>query len=687
MMPSPYSRSLCTDPRFFRKYLKLFFVFTTGLSRNYARFQALKRVACLTIEPASHLLARSTQLFFTLLLTAGSLYSSKLPAQEDISPPEPVQFEEITTPYGVILTHQNMTTTMRDDTLIAMDIYRPNDENPHPTLYAAGPYPHSAEMLYDLGTEAGNIAWFVSQGYSVVVANVRGTGSSGGDFSFFSRAEQQDHYEIVEWIAEQAWSDGQVAGTGAGYYATSQWQMAIQNPPHLECIAPINGSLDPFRDWIYPGGLSNNTFINSWYDKNVRLANAYSPEAPRLVNYDLRFEQLNHQQDDDYWRIRSSLENAAQINVPVFAINNWSMDDAVADLKGTFKALDKLNVVNKILISKADDTLLQHQDTTFLARELLPYYEWCFSERSSSLAFVELPRIRYFVNGQNSVKPESSWPPGNVAHEAWYLNNASSDSRSGATSPSNSLDSQQRTGGVPVSAFVRDENSENNDTIIRFVSSPLTENLEIAGSVMLELYASSTTNDMAFEVTLREEISAEIPAEISPEPVFSLPSFLAPAPVEDLQEEIPEPGPQVNITRGILKASARARDDLLGSGYAPVYSLTEKQLLQPGQIYRLDIALRESAYRFSAGNRIVIEIKPVNDGSLNTTQETELLYHNQQYSSRLWLPVARNRPLSQEPGIPTTEPVINALNVNVAAEDDEEEEDSTADTLQFFVPR
>ncbi|MBT5484768.1 MAG: hypothetical protein HOK55_08575, partial [Gammaproteobacteria bacterium] len=175
--------------------MKLFLVFATGLSRNYVRFQAMKSAACLIIEPAGHLLARSPQLFFTLLLTAGLLYSSKLSAQEDIPATEPTQFEEIATLYGVILTRQNITTTMRDDTLIAMDIYRPNDENPHPTLYAAGPYPHSAEMLYDLGTEAGNIAWFVSQGYNVVVANVRGTGSSGGDFSFFSRAEQQDHYE------------------------------------------------------------------------------------------------------------------------------------------------------------------------------------------------------------------------------------------------------------------------------------------------------------------------------------------------------------------------------------------------------------------------------------------------------------------------------------------------------------
>jgi uncharacterized protein len=645
----------------------------------------MKSVACLTIKPVGNLPARLIQFFCTLLITTGLLYSSNLSAQENISPAEPAQFEQITTPYGLILTRQNVTTTMRDDTLIAMDIYRPDDEFPHPALYAAGPYPHSAEMLYDLGTEAGNIAWFVSQGYIVVVANVRGTGSSGGDFSFFSRAEQQDHYEIIEWIAEQPWSDGQVAGTGAGYYATAQWQMAIQNPPHLECIAPVNGSLDPFREWLYPGGLSNNTFINSWYDRNVRMANAYSAEAPRLVNYDLRLEQLQHQQDDEYWRIRSSLENAGQINVPVFAINNWSMDDAEPGLKGTFKALDKLNVVNKILISKAAGNKLQHQDTAFLARELLPYYEWCFSERSSSLAFVELPRIRYFVNGQNSVKPESSWPPGNVAHEAWFLNNASNDSDSGAAVLPTSLDSQQKTDGVPVSFFSMVGASENNETVIRFISPPLAENLEIAGSVMLELYASSTTNDMAFEVSLHEEVSLEI----TPEPVLRLPSFLAPVALEEKPEELPESGPQVNITRGMLKASARARDDISGSEYAPVYTLAEKQLLQPGQIYKLDIALRETAYRFSAGNRIVVEIKPVNDGSLNTTEETELLYHNQQYPSRLWLPVARNRSVSPEFNAPVTE-ASNTQNVNVADvidEDEDVDEDSTADTLQFFVPR
>ena len=47
--------------------------------------------------------------------------------------------------------------------------------------------------------EAGISEFWVPRGYTHVIANVRGTGGSGGTFRFFDAQERQDMYDLVEW--------------------------------------------------------------------------------------------------------------------------------------------------------------------------------------------------------------------------------------------------------------------------------------------------------------------------------------------------------------------------------------------------------------------------------------------------------------------------------------------------------
>ena len=610
-----------------------------------------------------------------LVIMLSTLPSARLFAQQGPTLDETPDFTTVITEFGAILAAANVQVSMRDEAPVALDIYRPTGNTRYSTLYAAGPFPHSEDILADTENRVGPIAWYVSQGYAVVVANVRGTGASGGDFGFFSREEQQDHYEIIEWIATQPWSDGQVAGTGAGYYAASQWQMAIQNPPHLKCIAPINGTLDPFGEWISPGGLTNNEFINDWYDRKVRLANAYSGDTPRLVNYDMRLAQLLHQGFDDYWRIRSSQGNTRQINVPVFVINDWSLDGSQAGLSSTLQALNTLNTANKILITNPTADTALYQDTALLARELLPYYEWCFNGRAPGSPFIEVPRIRYQAKNQSTLKRESNWPPGNVRHEAWFLNSTLDENNNSIAT----LHSEHVAGSLEISTF----STGQNDARLRFVSAELNQDLEIAGPLMLELYTASAFNDAAFEVILHEEIVPQVPLTT----VSGLPSFIA-APTRTIE---PEPVPEVQdviVSTGRLKASARARDEELSTEFSPVYALNGKQLMQPGQVTRLDIAMRQTSYRFSAGNRLILEIVPVNDGSIPDTNATELLYHSLEYPARLWLPVARVRQQTTPmPAAAEPVPVSQADLKSDAQEERQSTEPELEDVRQFFVPR
>ena len=54
--------------------------------------------------------------------------------------------------------------------------------------------------------ETNDIEWFVSRGYVYVHQDIRGSGKSvEGQWQFFSQAEQNDLYDMVEWIAAQPW--------------------------------------------------------------------------------------------------------------------------------------------------------------------------------------------------------------------------------------------------------------------------------------------------------------------------------------------------------------------------------------------------------------------------------------------------------------------------------------------------
>jgi len=40
----------------------------------------------------------------------------------------------------------------------------------------------------------------------------------------------------------------------------AQWFMAIQGPPHLKCIAPYDGLVDPYRASAFSGGIPGEFF-------------------------------------------------------------------------------------------------------------------------------------------------------------------------------------------------------------------------------------------------------------------------------------------------------------------------------------------------------------------------------------------------------------------------------------------
>ncbi|KAI9039854.1 uncharacterized protein KD926_009073 [Aspergillus affinis] len=154
-----------------------------------------------------------------------------------------------------ILFEQDVPIKMRDGTVIYTDVFRPVGNESVPAIIAWSPYGKQigGRWLDDMSSHSGiplshvselqkfegpDPAYWVSHGYAIVNPDPRGAYSSEGEITFFGSQLAEDGYDVVEAIANKAWSTGKVAFSGNSWLAISQWFVAAERPPHLAVIAP-----------------------------------------------------------------------------------------------------------------------------------------------------------------------------------------------------------------------------------------------------------------------------------------------------------------------------------------------------------------------------------------------------------------------------------------------------------------
>ena len=141
----------------------------------------------------------------------------------------------ITEPPSDALVEWNVAVPMRDGILLRVNVFRPDDDEEHPVLLCAHPYGkdrlprrrrfrpgYRTPMQYHLmqsgpvrhsawtGWEAPDPGHWVSRGYVVVNADLRGWGKSEGVGELFSEQEGLDCHDLIEWAATQPWSNHRV---------------------------------------------------------------------------------------------------------------------------------------------------------------------------------------------------------------------------------------------------------------------------------------------------------------------------------------------------------------------------------------------------------------------------------------------------------------------------------------------
>ncbi len=537
---------------------------------------------------------------------------------------------------------EDVSIAVRDGTSIGARVYRPEGAGPYPALLAAAPYrfdnnilPASPQFLW---RETGPIDFYADNGYAYIHMDVRGSGRSAGSFGFLDRKDQEDLYDVIEWIGRQPWCNGRVGGIGQSYFCMLQWFMGAMSPPSLVCLGAHDGLSDIYRAGTHHGGIPCDFFPGYWWYQN-RFINRYPASgSSRDQDTDLTAMIAAHPMYDDFWRERSAWEVLDRIKVPLYSSGVWAKMQL--HTRGNIDGYLRARGPKKLRMSGVPNAwaaAAEFASVDFHKRVLLPFYDHYL--KGASTDYLARPNVEYAVRGSNAMRSSDTWPLANVRYVACYLTQLTSQSvtslndgglsrapgATGATSYSYPIPGW--VAGVvgfgpsgPAGGFdpVR--------RVLTFTGEPLAQDLEIAGPIKLTLFLSST----AAETDVFAKLSDQYPQAN-----------------EDRAKGL-NPLAEV-VTRGWLRASHREIDAAQSTDMVPRYTHRNPEPLTPGVIYTLEISLEPMAYLFRKGHRIRLELvngdSPVSEALWPHYYRpdkigTDTIHHGADYPSALILPVA-----------------------------------------------
>lgn len=328
---------------------------------------------------------------------------------------------------------------VRDGTRLSARVFRPKEAGTYPVVMAftaygkdSGPegYPGILQWarppVYDLGRfevsewtpwEGPDPAFWVPNGYALVVVDTRGYHASEGKASILSAQDREDFYDAIEWAGTQPWSNGRVGLNGVSYLAISQWLVAGAQPPHLAAIVPWEGNTDSFREVLYHGGIPETAFTGFWFQRMRTLGNT-SPLPPRGV-FQYLFKRPRLLQ-----RVRPGPPiTLSTIEVPALVCATWS--DQGLHSRGSFLGYETIASEEKWLYTHG-----RSKWATYYSEEALKTQRAFFDHYLAGVdnGFEETPRVRLEVRDTRdryTVHYEDTWPLEQTAYTPLYLDASS----------------------------------------------------------------------------------------------------------------------------------------------------------------------------------------------------------------------------------------------------------------------
>jgi predicted acyl esterase len=547
--------------------------------------------------------------------------------------------------FGVAdITVQTVMVSMRDGTNLATDIYLPPG-GPAPTVLVRTPYHRDADAL------AAVLLNLARRGYAVASQDCRGTGQSEPDSWDYYMYESEDGYDFVAWVCRQAWCDGFIASCGGSYVAQTQWQMA-QHPRMSTIVPDVSGlgvAVNTGRFHMFlnayarsvgkgeekcdvpyfelEGRMLNETLATGLFNEPLHrpfskallerfpMVRAMSPTAAQrwlwekycvlgcrervqlvkealstetvtMVDVEALSAVFGQEISHDRHTLPHSrpAELVRTFRVPVLLRTgwyDWGLNDALATWK-LFReeALEPVRSLCRLFVAPcahnmpgyhegmAEHPELHHATSTNFEMLL----RWYAAVRSNAID--SWPRVIYYLMGANEWRAASDWPIPQARVVSFYLGDwgrlTEHAPQHAGKHDEYTYDPEHPTptvGGSIVSyvyppGSVDVSNAQQRRDVLTYTSDVLAEDLDVIGPLRMILYASSSAEDTDF--------------------------------VARLSDVFPD-GRAIQLQNGLLRA--RYRDPDKGP-----------QLLEPGEIYRLEIDMWATANRFKAGHRLRLDI-------------------------------------------------------------------------------
>lgn len=588
---------------------------------------------------------------------------------------------------------------MRDGTRLATDLYLP-PKVPAPAIVRRTPYGRASPRHLE------TFMAFAQRGYAVISQDCRGTGDSEPDSWDYYIYEPDDGIDMIEWVVAQPWCDGFVGGTGSSYPAQTQWCMAMH--PRMSTIVPEVSGLGiaansahlymflnvhsrsigkghgqvavPYEELesrmlpeTLAGGFFNeplhlpfNDTLLALYPELRTLPPSRAkrwlwerycalPCAQRadLIKKALGVERIStseieslpalfgHQIGHDAHTLPHAEppQLCAMLQAPALMITGW-YDWALNDTLATWDLLTRagrasVQSQSRLIITPSahntpgykegieDHPELRHNHRAANHVDLL--LQWYAAIQANNTD--AWPRVIYYLMGANEWHTSSAWPPPEartlVLHldAGGLLTTTPSESASPPDYYTYDPTHPPPTVGGSIVSYVYPPGSvdvsavQERADVLTYTTVSLQEDLDIVGPIRLVLYVSSTACDTDFNARL---------SNVFPD------------------------GRAIQLQSALLRTRYR-------------HPQGEPELMDPGNVYRLDIDLCATANRFKAGHRLRLDISsadfPKFDRNTNRGGEPgppvpaiQTIYHDMRHRSHLELRVLGSHEFSHAAG-------------------------------------
>ena len=471
---------------------------------------------------------------------------------------------------------------LRDGKELAADLFLPKGSGPFPTILIITPY-NRMYLATALPSASLKSELFATDTYAYVVADWRGffgSKSAKKRTRATARDSGKDGYDVVEWIARQAWSNQKVGMWGLSAQAKIQYMTAVERPPHLVCAVPIVAEYQFGHEQFFHGGV--------WKKGYAEMAGSVGWNLSRLKAHPTR---------DGFWdKVNGALPPLSRIRIPMLVVTGW-FDLHAEGVIETFESIKSKGEGrardSKLLVGPWTHSFvgkLKQGELEFPAakgrsdaeaRQFVDY--WLRDMKDNG--WKERPPVRYFQMGSDRWLDAKSWPPGERPESAYYLG---SDGKLQERPPRESgrdtfrydpRDPSPTVGGMNVSkswdpsaprifAGPHDQRAkvESRQDLAIYTSDPLRAPVGFSGTARVKLHVSSDRKDTDFVIRL---------TDVYPD------------------------GRSMLITDGVQRMRYRE------SG--------REKLMEPGKVYLVTVVLSATSYQFLPGHRIRVVVTSSND--------------------------------------------------------------------------